>query len=253
MSVREIDYARHYGWWHDDSDEHFEEMSKGEASGLAHFMPKDRSAAVLDIGCGMGFALAGMRRLGYTDIAGIDSDRTQIAKAQARGLPAEMVSVADSPAWMAARQERYQLITAMDVVEHIPVAHQIDFLDAVRAMLVPGGMFICRVPNASSVVAAHNRYNDWTHHALFTEFSLDFILHNAGFVNIRIEEVGGYRFALNHLKRPTLLLLGAFRLFRRLELIAEFGGRKQGARIPMTHNIHGIGTRPPVADGVDGE
>ena len=66
---------------------------------------------------------------------------------------------------------------------------QIAFLEAARSALKPGaGLFMCRVPNASSPLASHYRYVDWTHTSAFTKTSLDFVLYSAGFRDIEIVE-----------------------------------------------------------------
>jgi cyclopropane fatty-acyl-phospholipid synthase-like methyltransferase len=238
-SAQAIDYTRQYQWWHDESDAHFEEMVAYELNWLAPYRPSDQDTPTLDIGCGMGFVVASYQRAGLRDVEGIDADAGQIAKAQRRGLPVERVKVEQTLTWMNARRGRYGFISAIDVLEHVPVDQQLAFLSGVHGMLRPGGMFLCRVPNANAALASRFRYIDWTHVCSFTEHSLDFALYNAGFRDLQVTEADPLRFQLRYFYSPMQVLRWFFRGWRRLEMMAEFG-RAEGARIPLTLNILGL-------------
>lgn len=243
--MAELDYSRHYLRWHSRSDEHFEKQSNGEFYGLKGYLPGDKSARILEFGCGMGFALAGVRRAGYVNAEGIDASSIQIAAGLARSLPVRLVSVEETMSFLAGRVGAYDFIYSMDVIEHIPVDLTVDVLTAIRKCLKPGGKFLCRTPNSDSPVATHMRYIDWTHLVSFSDASLDFVLHNAGFVRI---EVGPTRDG-----RPSPRRIEAFtrwvlrRMMRAvywLCLFAEFG-RLDADRASLTPNIVGIGYAPP--------
>jgi 2-polyprenyl-3-methyl-5-hydroxy-6-metoxy-1,4-benzoquinol methylase len=236
----EIDYTRHYRRWHDDSDDHFASMASGFARKLEPLLPAQRSARILEIGCGMGFALGGLQQLGYDDIHGIDSDRGQVAMATRRGLPVSHVPLAASNGFFAENMDGFDVVMCIDVLEHVPVDDQLAFLRQLHGTLKAGGRLICQVPNANSGIASRYRYIDWTHHCSFSEASLDFVLHNAGFVDIRIMES-------NPIVRPRLpfilrrsvanwLLRQAFHTLRRLEYAAEVGW-PEARSLPLTPNI----------------
>src|SRR3954451_23422281 len=89
--MQEIDYTRYYRHWHDGSDEHFEKMAAGFANKLKQFLPAEKSTRVLEIGSGVGFAIGGLRKLGYEAVIGIDSDRGRVAEATRRRLPVDFV------------------------------------------------------------------------------------------------------------------------------------------------------------------
>jgi len=246
-AARELDYTRYYRWWHDESDAHFEQEVRAAETWLSRFWPNDRSAPILDIGCGMGFVVASFRRAGFVSVKGIDADRRQVSLARSRGLPVRYVPSADTFNWMREHVGKYAFVTAVDVLEHIPRDQQLDFLEGVHKLLQPGGSFLCRVPNANSSLASIYRYGDWTHHTSFTQHSLDFVLYNAGFEDIRIEATRPQPL-LRRLTRPGLWLLGCFRLLRRLEMIGEFG-RAQGSRIPLTANIVAVARKAGPGSG----
>jgi 2-polyprenyl-3-methyl-5-hydroxy-6-metoxy-1,4-benzoquinol methylase len=239
--AKELDYTRQYRTWHDDSDAHFEQEVTNAGNWLSTYWPRDRSAPVLDIGCGTGFVVASFQRAGFQSAEGIDSDRGQVKLAQARNLPVVHVPVVQTEEWSKKRRGRYALVTAIDVLEHIPRQHQLDFLQGVYDLLRPGGMFICRVPNAYSSVASVSRYDDWTHCISFTHRSLDFVLYNTGFSNIRIEATAPLPLSVR-LTKPGPWLLACFRLIRRLELAAEFGWENV-RDVPLTPNIIAVGEK----------
>jgi SAM-dependent methyltransferase len=244
---RQIDYTRHYARWHDGSDAHLAAMVADFSTLLSPYLPADKTAPILEIGCGMGFALAALKEAGYSNIAGFDSDAGQIMAARRRGLPADLVRVEDTKTFLAERRERYAFIFCIDVLEHIPIDVQLDFLDGIRQCLKPGGTLLCRVPNANSPMASRYRYIDWTHHCSFTEASLDFVLFNAGFEPIFVgeaETLSRPRYPFIP-RRATLLWLlrRMFRAVRRVELVCEVGP-KDGWSIPLGLNILAHARRP---------
>lgn len=243
----EIDYGRYYRRYHDEGDRHFAEATGRFAEMLAPLLPDDREARILEVGCGMGFALGALQQLGYSEIEGIDSDRGQIVAARRRGLPAVHVPAEKSAAFLAARRTLHDAVISIDVLEHVPVEEQLGFLRSILATLKPGARFICQVPNANSGIASRFRYHDWTHHCSFTEASLDFVLHNAGFVGIEIAEASPprrprYPFIPRRSVAQWLLREG-FRALHRLEYRLELGA-DEAASIPLTPNIVALAMRP---------
>jgi len=224
-------------WGHDGSDAHFEVMAKYFADKLQPLLPSDLSAIILEIGCGIGFAIAGLRRLGYTEVKGMDADDGQVAAARRRSLPVERVTVENYPSFMAAHNDACDAILALDVLEHIPIAQRQPFLEAIYCAVKPGGRFICQVPNANSTIAARYRYGDPTHEASFAEPALEAVLRFAGFDRVEIYEADPNRFPRNPKRWPWWAFIGAMRTFRRLELVAEIGGGRAAWKAPLTPNI----------------
>lgn len=181
-TISELDYSIHYQVWHDHSDAHADTMAQWQASLLAPLVPADRSSHCLDIGCGMGFAMLGLSRLGFSNVSGIDIDRAQVAAARRRNLAVERVI--DSVAYLDSHRDSYDLILLLDVLEHVAVSEQIRLLRAIYASLRNNGRLIVQVPNASAALASRWRYIDATHTTAFTEHSLNFVLRNAGFPSV---------------------------------------------------------------------
>lgn len=179
-----FDYGIYYRSFHDESDKCADDTALGLSREVKSFLPASLSCKVLDIGCGMGFMLLGLKLLGYQDIFGIDIDESQIDACKKRNLPVELVS--DTLEFLKAHLINYDVIILRDVLEHIPVKDQIVFMRALNQSLRADGRVIIQVPNANSILASRHRYNDYTHHSSFTEHSLNFVLLNAGFARVDI-------------------------------------------------------------------
>ena len=166
-----IDYTHYYRKWHDDSDAHRAAMISYSRNLLESRLPADKNAKVLDVGCGMGFALLALRELGFPNLSGVESDSGQAKSCQAKNLDVTLAD--DTIEFLKQHAGTYDLIICLDVIEHIPVAIQLAFVHALAGALRSGGKLICTVPNANSALAARWRYNDWTHaasSALFVMF-----------------------------------------------------------------------------------
>lgn len=187
--MRDYDYSLHYSRFHDDSEKHAEEMARWTAERITPFLPSEKDIKALDIGCGYGFALRALRRLGFCNMMGLESSPEQAARSMRAGFRVEVV--ADSTRWLLDHPSTFGLVLLFDVLEHVPVPEQISFARAIHACLAPGGRLLLAVPNANSLLAARWRYIDYTHHTSFTEHSLDFVLRNAGFTDIRIDASKG--------------------------------------------------------------
>lgn len=203
------------------------------------WLPGDRHARILDLGCGAGVLLEWLKEdRGYQSAVGLDISEGQVKFARSLGLTVEWSS---SPSdWLAA-QEPYDLIFFVDVLEHLPSAEADRVLRSVVSSLRPGGRLILRVPNANSSFASRYRYIDATHERSYTEISLRSHLLEAGAMDIEIrnDDVWAVRSAAG-VARLTLKFLA--RTMRRMSAIGEFG--PQGLYIPLSHNLLATARRP---------
>ena len=234
MENKDLDYSRHYQNWHKDSPEHIEKMIRFYETGVVPYLPKDRSLKILDIGCGMGFLLMALQKAGYANSMGIDVDKSQVESCRMKNL--NVIQVSDTFSFLKEHAEEFDIVTAFDVIEHIPVGVQIDFVRNAFTSIKKGGQFIVTTPNANSVIASRNRYIDYTHHCLFTEISLDFVLYNGGFRAITVYPFE-YVFFNSTLKSLVhKLIFRFFRFFRRLQMMAEIGST-WGKKVPLSFNL----------------
>jgi SAM-dependent methyltransferase len=248
--MKELDYTRHYQKWHSDEPEHIRRMIGYFCNLIGNSLPKNKDASILDIGCGMGFAILAAQSLGYTNVEGIEVDNGQVESCITKGLKVQLVS--DTINFLTQKDQSYDCIILLDVLEHVKHEEQLSLLKAAYNTLKDSGILICTVPNANSALASRWRYIDWTHHASFTEHSLDFVLYNAGFNEIKIlpteffyRPSGSYFSWLFSFKKAQIkqhvhwVIFSLFRKKQRLQMIAELGW-EQGRNVPLSLNLKAI-------------
>lgn len=115
----------------------------------AHWAADERSVrplagkAALDAGCGAGLMCEPLARLGAT-VTGVDAAPENIAAATDHAA-GQGLSIAYRCAEVATLDGQFDLVTSMEVIEH--VAEPSAFLAALAARLAPGGLMILSTPN----------------------------------------------------------------------------------------------------------
>lgn len=150
------------------------------------WLPADRDAAILDVGCGEGALLTFLAARGYRNLAGFDLSPENVALCHDARLDfvahhdaRDVASFAPGSSW--------DLIFAVDLVEHLRKDDAVPFLAALRRRLAPGGTLIVRTPNMGSLLGGLERYGDLTHEWGLTERSARDLAAAAGFARDAIE------------------------------------------------------------------
>ena len=146
-------------------------------------LPTPRAGMVVDISCGRGELVRLLRADGY-EVEGVDISPEQMALARASGL--DRVREGDYRDILRERIGNLAAVTATDVLEHLTKHEVLDIFDHVAAALVPGGVFVARVPNAVSPFGLHIRYGDFTHESWFTARSIRQLAAEAGFCSVTV-------------------------------------------------------------------
>lgn len=98
-------------------------------------------AKVLDVGCGGGLLAEGMAKRG-ADVTGIDRSPKALSvaslHAQQSGVEVDYQEN-DAETWAQNHQETYDVVTCLEVLEHVPDV--IRAVDACAQMIKPGGLF----------------------------------------------------------------------------------------------------------------
>jgi 2-polyprenyl-3-methyl-5-hydroxy-6-metoxy-1,4-benzoquinol methylase len=178
--VSNYDYSIHYRRFHSSDARHYETLERLYERVLGSQVETiPETARILDFGCGFGGLLRYLRKR-FPDAEGVDASPAQVQVARDAGLPVTLVAEDAFPGWAAGANRRYDAVFLFDVLEHIPVDAQIDFLRDLVSTVKRGGILFVKVPNARSPLGMQTRYIDWTHQNSFTEASLEFVCLNAG-------------------------------------------------------------------------
>jgi SAM-dependent methyltransferase len=110
-------------------------------------VPKD--AMIADLGCGTGAWLARLAADGFTRLAGVDQVPPSADRFAAPRPVLIAVDFEQPGAALASLRGTCDVVTAIEVVEHI--ANQGNFWDLVAALLKPGGRALVTTPNLHSL------------------------------------------------------------------------------------------------------
>ncbi|SDF57734.1 Methyltransferase domain-containing protein [Methanolobus vulcani] len=99
---------------------------------------------VLDIGCGTGDLVAFLKENGY-DAHGIEPSSDAVEIALSNDLCVYNSTLEDYVAKFSQSSERYDAVTLMNVLEHVPDPSNI--MECVKKILKPDGIICVRVPN----------------------------------------------------------------------------------------------------------
>src|SRR5215831_768004 len=137
-----------------------------------------RSSRVLELGCGPGWMLAYLRDLGFGSVEGIDISQEQVDLATSRGVSAR---VADVFRTLEESPNAYDLVIAIDFVEHFSKDELSRLVPLVRSALRPGGAFVVQTPNGEGLFPRQIIYGDFTHLTILTPNSLEQLFRIHGF------------------------------------------------------------------------
>ena len=140
---------------------------------LKKWLPINKSIKYLDVACGAGQLLYGFKTMGFDNIYGIDVSPQQVLVAK---KITSNVYEGDALEFLQKNINTFDLITAIDILEHLDKNEMFDFLDAIFLSLREGGRLILQMPNAESPFGHKIRYCDLTHENSFDPSNLNSIL-----------------------------------------------------------------------------
>jgi 2-polyprenyl-3-methyl-5-hydroxy-6-metoxy-1,4-benzoquinol methylase len=194
------------------------------------FLPENRSAQILDIGCGTGYFLYALKTMGYTNVEGIDISEQQVTIAKSLGLN---VTQSDIFEFLRDKNQQYDVIIATDLLEHLTKNEIIELLDSANKAMRPEGIFMCAVPNASSPFASRCRYIDFTHETGFTEETFKEIFE---VTNFKVSHIMGEKVRPRTIKAVIRYVMsGCFKFVWKLFMIAELGSQAGGT--PLDYKL----------------
>jgi len=186
--------ASHWRW----DDASYLEFEKRHRPGLKEtrrllrtYLPRVRECGagtaarpILDLGSGRGEWLQLLRREGLA-ARGVDCNRFMVEHCGRRGLD---VAHGDALSHLRSTPSRScGLVSALQVIEHLPAEVLFAVLDEVSRVLKPGGVVLLETPNPENIlVAAHDFHMDPTRQRPLPPMLVEFLLKSRGFEEIEI-------------------------------------------------------------------
>ena len=186
--IRETYTSAQFAPMHDLSDAGFAQYDRIYSAAFGPHLPQDRSARIVDIGCGTGQFLHYLHSAGYTNAVGIDTSAGQLGICR-RHTPFT-TEQADAFEYLAAHPGEAQVVVANHLIEHLCKDDAVELCRLALTALSGGGLFIATTPNMSSILAGRMFHADLTHATGFTEDSLRHCLMAGGFDGVRITDGG---------------------------------------------------------------
>lgn len=149
------------------------------------FLPTNKNITILDIGCGFGSLVKLLKDNGYKNITGIDLSESQVAIARQFGLTE--VEVNDINNFLSSKEEYYDVITGVDIIEHFSKDELIELLTIIKRSLKPSGIAIFRTPNNDAPFATIYSRGDFTHENYMNASSAEQLMLGMGFKEIVVK------------------------------------------------------------------
>ena len=190
-------------------------------------------ARVLEIGFGTGTLLRYLQARGF-DCWGIERRGVHDAALVAEGITVVSGNVADLP------PAHFDLVCAMDVLEHLEKPDILAMLAAIRTVLKPGGRLLARFPNGASPFGLMNQSADLTH---LTTLSIASFAQAASIAGLEV--VGGWNSAVSWRGEGTLRsIVKPLTLAGRRLVEYMIGAFFYGERRPLDANVTVCAQRP---------
>lgn len=155
------------------------------------WLPANRRAFCLDLGCGAGEFLYFLKGRGYENIQGVDLNEQALELGKQMGLNTlQRLSAAE---FLVGQSAVYDLITAFNFFEHLRKDEILHLLDLIYTALKPGGRMLAVTPNGISPMGGATRYWDFSHETGFTPASWRQLARFVGFTEPIFEEWGPLR------------------------------------------------------------
>lgn len=186
------------------------------------WLPQNKSIKVLDIGCGYGNLLTAFKNAGYNNLTGIDISEEQIKNAKELNENINFIC-SDLISFLNTSNEKYDLITAFDVLEHLDKEEALTSLELIYNNLNEGGQLIVQTPNAESPWFGAVAFGDFTHEWFYTASSLEDVLLKSAFRNIEFKPSEPLVLSIKSFIRKILWLI--IKLFLMIWNLAETGSK----------------------------
>ena len=181
------------------------------------YLPREKDKQVLVVSCGPGYFLNLLKKEGYVNVAGIDSDPEKVRIARKKGLNC---NVEEAFSYLEARADAFDAIFCEQELNHLTKSEILAFLQRCKASLREGGTLIVHGLNgANPITGAEALAQNFDHYNTFTEYTLRQVLGHVGFREISVIPLKLYVFYKNPMNYVAMLAAGLLTLFFRFSFL----------------------------------
>lgn len=154
---------------------------------IHRFLPENKNALIVDLGCGIGGFTRAITNAGYLNVQGVDISEESVQTAHSHGI--QNVMLGDIFSYLESISDAtIDAILCIDVLEHFTREESVKLLMEIRRVLKPEGRVIIHVPNAEGIFGSKIRYADFTHEMAYTQKSITQILLYCGLEKVSCYE-----------------------------------------------------------------
>jgi len=203
------------------------------------FLPENRDAPILDLGCGQGDFVRYLSGLGYRRITAVDRDSTAIAALE--NTPG-VTAVEGDAASLDQIPGGYALIVAKQMIYYVDRREATSFVSALSHALAPNGRLVVEIFNGALLSSRFTELKDPAILTAYTENGLQRLLEQNGFV---VEHLSGVKLRRRGFRGAIYSVAQAawFSLYRAL-LIIERGRDDELPRL-SSKSIIAVARRRP--------
>ena len=154
---------------------------------IQKFLPSNKSAAVLDLGCGTGDFLLFLKNQGFTNLSGVEYSEEMKAMSEQTAGGIRIV-YHDATAYLKETEKRYDFILCAHLLEHFEKSKVLETIKLAREKLNTGGRLVLYTPNFASPFGLMIAFGDFTH---ITHFSGIAMAQLANMSSFEIDYIGG--------------------------------------------------------------
>ncbi|MDY9927195.1 class I SAM-dependent methyltransferase [Methanosarcina sp.] len=164
---------------------------------ILKYLPLDKSAKIIDLGCGLGHCLYFLKVNNYMNISGIDLVKENVEFCKLKEFKVEQENIID---YISSSNEKADTFILSNVLEHFSYQEIIQIINSLYKLLNRNGRIIIIVPNCNNVYGLATYFSDITHKSPLTEKSFEDLMLNTEITKFSFENLIVY---------PNVVLLDA--------------------------------------------
>lgn len=153
----------------------------------SHYLPKNKDAKILDIGCGNGQFLSYLKWKGFTDISGVDINAESIDFCK-KNITAQVFHIKELDQFLKDKKEIFDLIILMEVVYYFPDDKISSYFASIHRALKYNGQIIVQVFNGCCLTGTYYKVRDQQIKRVYCDESIKGCIESMGFMVKHIEE-----------------------------------------------------------------